>query len=138
VHNYRNRISGPLLDRIDIHVDVPPVEYRQLVSRNAGESSDDIRRRVVRARQVQSDRFRGRRIYTNAQMRNRHVKEWCRVEPDGQALLRQAMDSLGLSARAYNKVLKVARTIADLDGAESIQAHHISEAINYRTLDRDR
>jgi magnesium chelatase family protein len=136
VHNYRNRISGPLLDRIDIHVDVPPVEYRQLVSRNPGENSTDIRQRVIRARQVQNNRFKGHRIYTNAQMRNRHVKEWCRVESDGQALLRQAMDSLGLSARAYNKVLKVARTIADLDACESIQAHHVSEAINYRTLDR--
>jgi magnesium chelatase family protein len=137
IENYRRRISGPLLDRIDIHVDVPPVEYRDLASSRTGERSADVRERVVAARQRQHARLQGTHIFTNAQMQRRHVKKWCGPDDDGQLLLRQAMEALGLSARAYDKILKVARTIADLEGREKVLSHHISEAINYRTLDRN-
>ncbi|MFW6119165.1 MAG: YifB family Mg chelatase-like AAA ATPase [Planctomycetota bacterium] len=137
IENYRRRISGPLLDRIDIHVDVPPVEYRDLASSRAGERSADVRERVVAARERQHARFDGTEVFTNAQMQRRHVKKWCGPDEDGQLLLRQAMEALGLSARAYDKILKVARTIADLEGREKVLSHHISEAINYRTLDRN-
>ncbi len=136
IENYRHRISGPLLDRIDIHVDVPPVEYRDLASSRGGERSAAVRERVVTSRRRQLGRFEGTGVFTNAQMRHRHVKKWCRPDEDGQLLLRQAMEALGLSARAYDKILKVARTIADLEGRDAIQSHHISEAVNYRTLDR--
>ena len=133
---YRSRISGPLLDRIDIHVDVPPVQYQEMASERAGEPSSAIRQRVQQARARQSERFAGEGFFTNARMDTRHVRRHCRLDGDGQLLVRQAMESLGLSARAYNKILKTARTIADLEGADRIQSHHLSEAINYRTLDR--
>ena len=137
IQNYRARISGPLLDRIDIHVDVPPVEYRQLASQRSAEPSSAIRQRVETAHNAQLRRFEQEGVYTNARMSTRHVRLHCALDKEGQALLRQAMDSLGLSARAYNKILKVARTIADLEGRDAIAAHHLTEAINYRTLDRD-
>ena len=136
IQNYRRRISGPLMDRIDIQVDVPHVAYRDLASRRSGEPSAELRKSVVQARQQQIERYAGEGFYTNSRMENRHVEEFCRVESDGQTLLRQAVDALGLSARAYNKVLKIARTIADLAGSESIRSEHVSEAINYRSLDR--
>jgi magnesium chelatase family protein len=136
IERYRRRISGPLLDRIDIHVDVPPLEYRELASSRPAESSAEVRHRVVATREGQLERFRSEAIFTNARMGRRHIKEWCSPDQDGQLLLRQAMDALGLSARAYDKILKVARTIADLEGADGIQTHHVSEAVNYRTLDR--
>jgi magnesium chelatase family protein len=136
IESYRRRISGPLLDRIDIHVDVPSVEYREMTSSRPAETSEAIRARVEEARRVQHRRFEGQGTFTNARMKTRHVREHCQVDSDGQVLLRQAMDVLGFSARAYTKILKVARTIADLEGQESIQPHHVSEAINYRTLDR--
>ena len=136
IENYRRRISGPLLDRIDIHVDVPPLAYRELATNRPAEPSESICERVVSARQRQFERLSGTDIYTNGRMRRRHIKKWCTVDQDGQMLLRQATDSLGLSARAYDKVLKVSRTIADLEGTDRILPHHVSEAINYRTLDR--
>ena len=136
IENYRRRISGPLLDRIDIHVDVPPLEYRDLVSSRPGEPSADVCERVVSARERQLARLDGVPVFTNARMQHRQVKEHCALDADGQLLIRQAMDALGLSARAYDKILKVARTIADLEGADGILSHHVSEAINYRTLDR--
>ncbi len=136
IETYRRRISGPLLDRIDIHVDVPRVEYRDMTSSRPAEPSEAIRARVEDARRRQLERFRGARTYTNARMSTRQVREHCKVDSDGQVLLRQAMDVLGFSARAYTKILKVARTIADLEGAEAIAPHHVSEAINYRALDR--
>jgi len=136
IENYRRRISGPLLDRIDIHVDVPRVEYREMTSSRPAEPSESIRIRVEEARRRQLQRFEGQRTYTNARMSNRQVRRHCQVDSDGQVLLRQAMDVLGFSARAYTKILKVARTIADLEGVDAIEPHHISEAINYRALDR--
>jgi len=136
IQMYRSRISGPLLDRIDIHVDVPPVQYQEMASERPGEPSSAIRERVQQARARQSERFAGEGFFTNARMDTRHVRRHCRLDDDGQLLVRQAMESLGLSARAYNKILKTARTIADLEGADRIQSHHLSEAINYRTLDR--
>ena len=138
IQNYRRRISGPLMDRIDIQVDVPHVAYRDLASRRSGEPSAELRKSVVQARQQQIERYAGADFYTNSRMENRHVEDFCRVESDGQTLLRQAVDALGLSARAYTKVLKIARTIADLAGSESIRSEHVSEAINYRSLDRTR
>ena len=136
IQQYRSRISGPLLDRIDIHVDVPPVEYRDLAGERSGEPSTAIRARVEKARRRQYERFQADGFFTNARMQVRHMRKYCALNGDGQMLLRQAMDALGLSARAYGKILKVARTIADLEGCEQILAHHVSEAINYRTLDR--
>ena len=129
-------MSGPLLDRVDIHVEVPPVQYRHLAAEGHGESSEVIRTRVIRAREIQLGRFANERFFTNSRMANRHIERYCPLDQDGQALLRQAMDALGLSARAYNKVLKVARTIADLEGSDRVSVPHISEAINYRSLDR--
>ena len=119
------------MDRIDIQIEVPPVNYRKLAADRAGEPSERIRERVQRASARQRERF-----FSNARMDVRHVRKYCRLDGDGQMLLRQAMDSLGLSARAYNKILKIARTIADLEGKDDIRAYHVSEAINYRSLDR--
>jgi magnesium chelatase family protein len=136
IQRYRSRISGPLLDRIDIHIEVPAVKYRDLTDKSAGEPSTAIRERVNRARDVQLRRFHGTRFFSNSQMGAREQREFCRVEAAGERLLELAINRLGLSARAYTRILKVARTIADLDGAEAIAAHHVSEAIQYRSLDR--
>lgn len=124
------------MDRIDIQVEVPSVKYRELAADRAGEPSERIRERVERASERQRARFKGEAFFSNARMDVRHVRRYCRLDSDGQMLLRQAMDSLGLSARAYNKILKIARTIADLEGKDDIKPHHVSEAINYRSLDR--
>ena len=136
IQKYRSRISGPLMDRIDIHVDVPSVQYQELAADRSGEPSSAIRERVQRARRRQHERFADEAFFTNARMEIRHIRKHCKLDGDGQMLLRQAMDSLGLSARAYNKILKVARTIADIENTDQVQSHHVSEAINYRTLDR--
>jgi magnesium chelatase family protein len=136
IQRYRSRISGPLLDRIDIHIEVPAVKYRDLTDKSAGEPSAAIRERVNRARDVQLSRFHGTRIFNNAQMGAREQREHCRVEAAGERLLELAINRLGLSARAYTRILKVARTIADLDASAAIEAHHVSEAIQYRSLDR--
>ena len=137
IQRYRSKISGPLMDRIDIHIDVPAIPYREISSERPVESSKEIKDRVDRARAIQKERFKGKRIYSNAQMSHRMVKKTCSVDREGENLLEMAVDRLGLSARAYTKVLKVARTIADLEGEESIKSNHISEAIQYRTLDRE-
>jgi magnesium chelatase family protein len=138
IQRYRSRISGPLLDRIDIHIEVPAVKYRELSGEALGESSADIRGRVVRARAMQLERFRGRKgIYCNAHMASRDIRRTCAVDPEGDALLNHAISRLGLSARAYDRILKVARTIADLAGGGEVRPVHLSEAIQYRTLDRD-
>ena len=136
IQRYRGRISGPILDRIDLHLDVPAVRYEDLHSTQTVESSSIVRARVIEARRRQLDRFSGEAIYSNALMKPRHIKKFCRLDASGQNLLEGAMRRLGLSARAYHRILKVARTIADLDAQESIQPHHLLEAIQYRTLDR--
>jgi magnesium chelatase family protein len=135
--NYLGRISGPLLDRIDLHIEVPPVQFREMTSESHGESSTQIRQRVVAARKRQQERFKDRpRITCNARMGARELKHHCRIEASTLELLKFAMADLNLSARAYDRILKVARTIADLAGAEEISGDHISEAIQFRSLDR--
>jgi len=137
IHRYRHRVSGPLLDRIDIHIEVPAVPYKELTTEYTGEKSEDIRKRVVAARDIQLERFKDdKKIYSNGQMKTRHIKKYCKLKPDAQSLLETAMHKLGLSARAYTRILKLSRTIADLETSEDIQSHHVSEAIQYRTLDR--
>jgi len=136
IHRYRSKISGPLMDRIDIHAEVPAVPYKDLKGESNAESSERIRRRVADARAVQSDRFARTKIYCNAQMSSRHIKKHCAIDDDSCRLLEAAIDKLGLSARAYNRILKIARTIADLEGKTDIESFHIAEAIQYRSLDR--
>lgn len=136
IQRYRSRISGPLLDRIDIHIEVPAVKYKELSDRSAGEPSESIRERVNRARRSQLERFAGTSFFCNAQMGARELRTNCQIESSGERLLEMAINRLGLSARAYTRILKVARTIADLDDSADIHAHHISEAIQYRSLDR--
>ncbi len=138
VQKYLSRISGPLLDRIDIHLEVVPVPFGRLSEKQNGESTAEIRKRVVVARRVQSERFAASKgIYCNAQMTSRQLRKYCPLDESSMALLKTAMERLGLSARAYDRIIKVARTIADLENAEHIQAHHIAEAIQYRSLDRE-
>ena len=136
IHRYRHRVSGPLLDRIDIHVEVPAVPYKELSKDFCGEPSANIRKRIQNAREIQVERFRKDNIYSNAKMRSKHIKKYCALKQDAQGILETAMHKLGLSARAYTRILKVSRTIADLAESEQINAEHISEAIQYRTLDR--
>lgn len=134
---YISKISGPLLDRIDIHVDVPVVQYSDLSSRIDAESSETIRARVNLARKKQEKRFMDNRIFFNAHMGPRSLKKFCALDETSQTLLKHAIENLGLSARAYDRILKVSRTIADLEGADDITSTHIAEAIQYRSLDRD-
>jgi magnesium chelatase family protein len=170
IERYLSRISGPLIDRIDIHIEVPPVPWKQLRSADDGTSSADMRKQVVAAREIQRRRFtqaarlftntnanagspgKGQEsaaagagtgnsgangtITTNATMTSRQVRKFCRLDAAGETILKQAMTELGLSARAHDKVLRIARTIADLEGAADIAAHHLAEAIQYRRLDR--
>jgi len=136
IQKYRHRVSGPLLDRIDIQIEVPSVLYRELSDTSHGERSEEIRERVMRAREIQIERFKKDRIYSNAQMRSKHLRRYCTLGPDAQRLLEIAMSRLGLSARAYTRILKVSRTIADLAQREDISPEDISEAIQYRSLDR--
>jgi magnesium chelatase family protein len=133
---YYSKISGPLLDRIDIQIEVPRVEFKDIVSRDKGETSAEIRKRIVKARKKQLQRLKGRKIYSNAQMGTKDVKKFCEVDEDGKELLEMAVNRLGFSARAYTRVLKVARTIADLSSEDKIVPVHVSEAIQYRMLDK--
>ena len=138
VQKYLNKISGPLMDRIDLHVEVLPVPYDKLSDSRRGEPSSEIRKRVVKARKIQEERYRDYpEIHSNAQMTSKLLQKYCVLDTAGQEALRNAMRRLGLSARAYDRILKVARTIADLDGSEQIRHDHLAEAINYRSLDRD-
>lgn len=137
IQRYLNKISGPLLDRIDIHIEVVPVSYDELSEIKPAESSNDIRDRVIAAREKQSERFKDKeQIYSNAQMSSKLIREHCEIDTAGKTLLKKAMEKLGLSARAYDRILKVSRTIADLEGKENIQSYHLAEAIQYRSLDR--
>jgi magnesium chelatase family protein len=137
IARYRSRVSGPLLDRIDLHVEVPPVAFGDLAAVQAGESTARVRDRVVAARTLQRERLRGAvGVACNAHMGPPELARHARPDPDVLRLLQRAIDRLGLSARAYHRLLKVARTIADLDGAERVRAAHAAEAIQYRSLDR--
>ncbi|MBW2307801.1 MAG: YifB family Mg chelatase-like AAA ATPase [Deltaproteobacteria bacterium] len=136
IQRYRSKVSGPLLDRIDLHVEVPAVSYRDISREDGGEPSAAIRERLERARKIQRQRFAGRKIYANAQMRPKMIERYCAIPADARRLLEMAIDRLGFSARAYHRVLKIARTIADLEEAEHISAAHVGEAIQYRSLDR--
>ena len=138
VQKYLNKISGPLMDRIDIHVEVTPVPFKELASIQQSEKSEKIRERVVNARLIQEARYENlKNIYCNAQINSKQIREFCKIDEVGQTLLKNAMEKLGLSARAYDRILKVARTIADLDKSENIQTDHLAEAIQYRSLDKD-
>ncbi len=138
VQKYLSKISGPLLDRIDLHVEVTPVSFSELSTTAIGESSEVIRNRVIKAREIQSERYKDKEnVYANAQISSKTIKEICEIDSVGKDLLKNAMDKLGLSARAYDRILKVARTIADLEASENIKSEHLAEAIQYRSLDRE-
>lgn len=138
VQKYLNKVSGPLLDRIDLHVEVTPVAYSQLSSVQAKEASESIRERVIKAREVQAERYQNTPgVYSNAQISSKMLREVCAISPAGHALLKKAMEKLNLSARAYDRILKVARTIADLSQSDDIKIEHLAEAIQYRSLDRE-
>ena len=138
VQKYLSKISGPLLDRIDLHVEVTPVNFTELASDRLSEKSEFIRERVIKARDIQATRFNNRdNLHANAQMSPQMVRDICKITEAGQNLLKRAMEKLGLSARAYDRILKVARTIADLAASEEIQLEHLAEAINFRSLDRE-
>jgi magnesium chelatase family protein len=138
VQKYMNRISGPLLDRIDIQIEIVPVPFEKISEQTPSETSASIRERVIRAREIQKKRFAGEdRLYCNAQMDSKHLHKYAVPDNAGLALLKNAMQRLNLSARAYDRILKLSRTIADLDGSDSVCSHHLGEAINYRNLDRE-
>jgi magnesium chelatase family protein len=136
VQRYRGRISGPLLDRIDVHLEVPALEYRDFMDGEEGEKTEKIRRRVKRARAIQRKRFAGNGTVVNAAMGSTEVRAHCRLDRESDTLLCSAAETLGLSARGATKILKIARTVADLAGAGSISPEHLAEAIQYRSLDR--
>lgn len=137
IERYMAKISGPLLDRIDIHIEVPAVEFKELSSKQPGTPSSQMREQVIAARDIQTERFLEVRINSNAQMNSRQVRQFCELDKAGQTLLRDSVNEMGLSARAHDKILRLSRTIADLECASSIAPHHIQEAVNYRMLDRD-
>jgi magnesium chelatase family protein len=136
IEKYMAKISGPLLDRIDIHIEVPAVPYKELSAERSGTSSGVMRESVVAAREIQTRRFTGSRTRYNAHMSSRQIRQYCKLNDECQESLKTSVNDLGLSARAHDKVLRVARTIADLDRSDTIQLQHLNEAINYRMLDR--
>ena len=135
IRRYQNKISGPLLDRIDLQVEVSGIEYKEMVSSEKAEKSSEIRKRVVMAREVQKERYKNEKITTNSQLTTPLIKKYCQLTDSAQKILEMAFDRMGLSARGYTKIIKVARTIADLDGYEEINETHIAEAIGYRDID---
>lgn len=137
MQRYMNKLSGPLLDRIDIHVEVQKVEFEQLTEKRKGEKSEDIRQRVLKAREIQNERYKDLKISYNAQIGSRELEKYCELDDASFNLIKTAMEKLNLSARAYDRILKVAKTIADLEESEPILSHHVSEAIQYRSLDRE-
>lgn len=138
VSKYLNRISGPLLDRIDIHIEIVPVPFEKLSELGEAESSEKVRERVMKAREIQEERFKDvDGVYSNAQMSSKLLRKYAQPDKAGAELLKSAMLRLNLSARAYDRILKVSRTIADLEASEKVESHHIAEAINYRNLDRE-
>jgi magnesium chelatase family protein len=137
IERYMSKISGPLVDRIDIHIEVPAVPFRELSGGSSGTTSEEMRALVAGARRVQTERFTGTKTRHNADMTHRETRQFCRLDEEGRNLLKAAMNEMGLSARAHDKVLRVARTIADLDGSPDIRPMHLNEAINYRMLDRN-
>ena len=136
IKSYLSKISGPLLDRIDIHIEVPAVKYEELSQKEDGEKSENIRKRVIASREIQLERYSEVDIFANASMNQKHIKKHCQLDNASEKILKRAIETLALSARAYNRILKVSRTIADLDGKQNIEISHISEAIQYRSLDR--
>jgi magnesium chelatase family protein len=138
MQRYLSKISGPLLDRIDIHIEVTPVPFEKLSEERRGETSVEIRKRVTAARDIQTERFKEfETVHYNAQMSTKQIRQFCKLDKPSLELLKSAMERLNLSARAYDRILKVARTIADLEHSETINGSHISEAIQYRSLDRE-
>ena len=138
VNRYMSKISGPLLDRIDIQIEVVPVPFKELSDQRTGEKSEVIRQRVIAARKIQKERFKDiDTVHCNAQMTPKLMKEFCQISNQSMNLIKSAVSKLGLSARAYDRILKVSRTIADLEGTADIETRHIAEAINYRSLDRE-
>ncbi len=137
IQKYRSKISGPLLDRIDIQIEVPPLKFAEVSDSKDAEESQNIKERVNKARKIQLERFKHKKYFCNAFMSNKDINIYCKVDEAGSNLLKQAMAKLGLSARAYHKILKVSRTIADLEGEDEIKSSHIAEAIQYRVLDRN-
>lgn len=136
IQRYMSRISGPLLDRLDIHIEVPPVPFRELSNQTAGTNSETMKAQVVAAREIQKRRFGKGSLRLNGRMLPSEIRKYCKLEPDAESLLKNAMEEMGLSARAHDKILRISRTIADLETCENMTAAHLSEAINYRTLDR--
>ena len=136
IEKYINKISGPMLDRIDIHIEVQQVKYDELNSNNHSETSEEVRKRVDIARQIQNERYKEFGIYSNSELNNNMIEEYCSINEESKVMLKKAFDKFGLSVRAYHKILKVARTIADLEENKNIQTSHVAEAIQYRSLDR--
>jgi magnesium chelatase family protein len=136
IKQYLGRLSGPLLDRIDIHIEVASVKYKELESQEEGERSKAIRERVNKARRIQQERYKGFKIFSNAELSPSMIKKYCKLDDNCKEILKNAFDRLGLSARAHNRILKVARTIADMEESENIKTNHLLEAIQYRSLDR--
>jgi magnesium chelatase family protein len=136
IQQYFGKISGPLLDRIDLHIEVSSISYKELDSKEESEKSQDIRKRVNRTRKIQQERYKGLNIYSNAELSHSMIKKYCKLDDKCKSILENAFEKLGLSARAHGKILKVARTIADMEESQYIKANHLLEAIQYRSLDR--
>ena len=136
IQSYLGKVSGPMLDRFDLHIEVPAIKYDELSTKQKGEPSESIRQRVNRARKIQLERYKDAGIYCNAQLTPPLVERYCQLTEESSAILKNAFETLGLSARAHNRILKVARTIADLAGSETIETVHLAEAIQYRSLDK--